>query len=325
MSSSFCTNPGTCLPQSATLVWGVTRQARSALHEAVTGDPCHCGSAPFGVSDPRASLPRSACENAGCVDLFMDVWTYAHKAMHTRFGDLEPTLPGAALAYLTTSTRSRLAELNRQQRVARGGVAKPLRTDGMVGRVAASFGNPWLTSVFRFLLGYVASPGRVSRGPQGGWPLDALTQRKNIWDGGTRQIGDPAARAELRADVDRCLATVRHEAGDGWLYDCLFLPLANRSGTTAVPDDAPAARPGPSSRDDAEAELHAAATAMLAEMVRRARAGVSPGIALREAIDAWLGDEECPEGWAKTRLDDLAVRRLAKSLIASSGRDQEAA
>lgn len=153
MSSVFCTAPDVCLPQSATLVWNVTRQARSALHDVYGGGSGCSRYAPFGVGDRDARLPRPTCESVGCVDLFMEVWIHAHKAMHARFGDLRDTVPGAALAYLATSARSQLAELNRQQRVARGGVAKPQRTDGTIGRIAASMGGPWLADVFRFLLG----------------------------------------------------------------------------------------------------------------------------------------------------------------------------
>ena len=119
-----------------------------------------------------------------------------------------------------------MAELNRQQRVARGGVAKPQRRDGTVGRIATCFDDPWLADVFHFLLGYAGSAGCQADG----WPLDALTQRKNAWDARGRTVGSAAASAELRADVESCLATVRREAGDGWLHDCVLLPLANRAG-----------------------------------------------------------------------------------------------
>ena len=94
-SSVFCTAEGSCLPQSATLVWRVTRQARSALHDMYLADTCR-GPAPFGKDDPAARLPRQTCENVGCVDLFMDVWTHAHAAIHIRFGDISNEVPDAA-------------------------------------------------------------------------------------------------------------------------------------------------------------------------------------------------------------------------------------
>ncbi len=314
-SSAFCTALDTCLPQSATLVWNATRPARSALHDRYLVGGCRA-CAPFGQADPAASLPRQACEDIGCVDLFMEVWTHAHTVMHAKFGDLGDlgdlggTMPGAALAYLTTSARSRLAELNRQQRVARGGVAKPQRGDGTVGRVARSFGDPWLADVFRFLLGYAASAGRHADG----WPLDVLTQRKNAWDAGDRAVGSAPARAESRADVASCLATVRREAGDGWLYECILLPLANRAGLAAFPADA--ADTLPSIEHGSDARLGEAATAMLDELVRRMRTDAGPGTALRAVVDDWLGDDQPPREWARKRADDLAMLRLAKSLIA---------
>ena len=64
---------------------------------------------------------------------------------------------------------------------------------------------------------------------------------------------------------------------------------------------------------------------MLDGMLRRQRVGVSPGTALREAVDEWLGDDPCPEDWAKKRVDDLAMRRLANSLLADLDWDREAA
>lgn len=139
-------------------------------------------------------------------------------------------------------------------------------------------------------------------------------------------MGSDVARAELRADIEKCLAAVRREAGVGWLYDCLLLPLANRPGVTALPDeDASNVMRTGAIGTGGEAELRGAASGMLADMLRRTRTGVSAGTALREAVDAWLGDDPCPEDWAKRRLDDLAMRRLAFSLIADFDLDREAA
>ncbi|MGO9782199.1 MAG: hypothetical protein ACLPQY_20915 [Streptosporangiaceae bacterium] len=314
-----CFAVDSCLSQSAVLVWGVTRAARSALHEHQLPGACR-GPAPFGPDDAAARLPREACEHVGCIDLFMDVWTHAHAALHTRFGqDADPGLADAQ-SYLAVCARSRLAELNRQQRVARGGVAKPQRRDGTVGRIARCLGDPWLADLFRFLLGYVAAAGHGADG----WPLDVLTLRKNAWDKGDRTVGSPAARAELRADVDTCLAVTRREAGSSWLYDCILLPLANRASRPApLPVDI--ADTLPSAADDEEVWLAEAATAVLDDMLRRSRAGASPGAALRDAVDGWLGEGACPPQWVRVRADELALRRLAKSLMAELGGDEEAA
>jgi hypothetical protein len=318
-SAEFCPAANTCLPQTAELAWGVTRRVRISLHEIYRVNFC-ASPAPFGPADPAARRPRQACENVGCVDLFMDVWTHAHMAMHARFSDMAGVVPSAALAYFTTCARSRMAELNRQERVTRGGVAKPQRRDGLVGRIATGYGDPWLSDVFRFLLGYAASAGRQ----QDGWPLDVLTRRKNSWDAGNRIVGSAAARDELRADVANCLAVIRREAGGGWLYECILLPLANRGGQAGLPEDmTDQLRCG--TTDNQDSTLDSVAPAILADLLRLTWAGASPGAALRAAVEAWLGDEPCPEAWARTRADDLAVRRLAKRLLADLAWNVEAA
>jgi hypothetical protein len=316
-TASFCTAPDTCLPRSADIVWGVTRQTRRALHETCRSGPCR-RPAPFGTADPTASLPRDVCEGVGCVDLFMDVWIRAHSATHARFRTPGP-LPDSAFAYLTSSARSQLAELNRQGRVARGGVARPQRRDGTVGRIAISYEDPWSAEVFRFLLGYAAAPGPGS----GCWPLDTLACRKNAWDGGDRVPGSRAARDELRADVESCLTVVRRVAGVRWLHDCVLLPLANRGTSASMPvdDDLRPARPG-ADEDDG---LDAAATVVLRDLLARTAAGVGTGAALRAAVDAWLGDGPHPAAWAVTRGDDIALRRLAKRLVSDLAQHKEAA
>jgi hypothetical protein len=296
-------------------VWKATRRARHALHEVHRAGGCH-GSAPYGPDDPSAR-PRPVCENVGCMDLFMDVWIHGHQAMHAKFSGLDESGFGGACAYLTTSARSRLAELNRQARVERGGVAKPQRRDGVVGRIARSFDDPWLADLFRFLLGYAASPG--SGGNE--WPLDVLTGRKNMWDGGERIVGGAAARDELRLDVERCLATVRAVASAVWLYDCLILPLVNRSRPAAPPEDTGR----PPWAVDPDAGLSAAAGSMLGDMLARMSSGSGSGTALRAAVDAWLGDGPRPPAWASTSADDLALRRLAKRLLTALREDEVAA
>jgi hypothetical protein len=282
MSTSplFCPAIDTCLPQTATVAWNVTRQARLARHEAYRAGTCR-GPAPFGHLDPTARLPREDCAGPGCIDLFMDVWLHAHTAMHAKFGDLTDSVPGTALAYFAASARSQLQEIGRRQRAERGGVAKPQRADGTIGRVARSLADPWLAQVFRFLLGY-------------------------------------AARAELRADVEACLALVRQGAGDAWLYECILLPLANRGGLAPLPAELACA-----SSDDAG--LEDAATSMLQELMRQAAAGTSPQNALRVAVQGWLGDDPCPPEWTRKQADDLAMRRLAMALIAELSWHQEAA
>ncbi|AVV45825.1 hypothetical protein C6376_35110 [Streptomyces sp. P3] len=316
-SSSFCTAPATCLPRSANIVWGVTRQARRALHEAGRSGPCH-RPAPFGTVDPTASRPREVCESVGCVDLFMDVWILAHSATHARFRTLGP-LPDSAFAYLTSSARSQLAELNRRGRVARGGVARPQRRDGTVGRIAITYEDPWTADVFRFLLGYAAAPGPATAA----WPLDTLVCRKNAWDGGDRVPGSRAAHDELRADVESCLAVVRRVAGVRWLHDCILLPLANRGTRPSVPVDDDA-RPDRATEEDADG-LDAAATVILQDLLARTAAGVGAGTALRAAVEAWLGDGPPPRAWAATRGDDIALRRLAKRLVSDLSQQKEAA
>ncbi|MBE1536711.1 hypothetical protein [Actinomadura algeriensis] len=307
--SSFCGSAAICLPESATIVWKVTRPARRVLHDLHRQGGCH-GSAPFGPDDLAGRRPRAVCENVGCVDLFMDVWTHAHTAVHAKFPDLGEEGSGAARAYLTATARSRVAELNRQNRVERGGVAKPQRRDGVIGRVSRSYDDPWLADVFRFLLGYAASPA----GEGSGWPLDVLTERKNTWDGGARIVGGGAARAELRADVASCLATVRAVAGGGWLHDCIVLPLVNRGRAGAVPSGGDGGRPlWP---DDPDTALVSAAESMLEDMLARVDGGAGPGTALRAAVEGWFGDDARPPAWAATGADDLAVRRLAKRLLA---------
>ncbi|CAM5623243.1 hypothetical protein STENM223S_03583 [Streptomyces tendae] len=315
--TSFCTAPDTCLPRSADIVWSVTRRARQALHDVHGSVPCH-RRAPFGDADRRARRPREVCEGVGCVDLFMEVWIPAHRAMHARFRFCEP-VPSAALAYLTSSARSQLAELNRQSRVARGGVARPQRRDGTVGRVAASYDDPWLADLFRFLLGYAAAPGRQT----GTWPLDALTCRKNIWDGGGRVPGTGAAREELRADVESCLRVVREVAGAGWLHDCLLLPMANRGGPATVPaDDCLPPEPDATASDD---RLTEGATAVLRDLLDRTAAGAGTGAALCAAVEAWLGEAPPPAAWVATRRNDIALRRLAKRLVSYLVHEGEAA
>jgi len=317
MPSSFCPAIETCLPQTATVAWSVTRQARQIRHEGYRAGTCR-GAAPFGPHDPAARLPREGCESTGCVDLFMDVWLHAHTVMHAKFGGFADGVPGEALAYFTTAARSQLQEIGRQQRAARGGVAKPQRNDGVTGRVARSFADPWLADVFRFLLGYAASGG----GEADGWPLDMLTLRKNDRDNRERLVGSTTGRAELRADVEECLAVVRREAGDGWLYDYLLLPLANRGGLAPLPDEAPDVSAWTDSDD---ALLDEAATSMLEDLMRQAHAGSSPQAALRAAVASWLGDDPSPVEWARRRADDLVMRRLAKALIADLSWHLEAA
>ncbi|MGV9279753.1 hypothetical protein [Streptomyces sp. NPDC003730] len=316
-SVAFCTAPDTCLPRSASIVWSITRRARQALHDAHGSGPCH-RPAPFGDADRSARRPREVCEGVGCVDLFMEVWTSAHGAMHMRFRP-SGLLPEAAFAYLTSSARSQLAELNRQGRVARGGVARPQRRDGMVGRIAVSCEDPWLADVFRFLLGYTASPGPRADA----WPLDALICRKNAWDGGGRVPGSGTARDELRADIDGCLRVVREVAGVGWLHDCLLLPLANRGGSVSVPaDDTLRLSPAIGENDDALAE---GADAVLRDLLARTAAGAGPGAALYAAVESWLGDAPRPAAWEATRRDDIALRRLAKRLVSDLVQEKEAA
>lgn len=317
MSSSFCPAAQACLPQTATIAWSVTRESRKARHETYRTGPCR-GAAPFGPHDLAARLPRPACDSPGCVDLFMDVWLHAHTVIHDKFGDMTGGVPNAALAYFTTAARSQLQEIGRQARVARGGVAKPKRVDGVVGRVARSFRDPWLADIFRFLLGYAASAG----GEADGWPIDVLTLRKNERDRGDRVMGSAVARAELRADVEACVAAVRLEAGDIWLYECVLLPLANRGGLAPFPDDAAGAR-ATGYADDAC--LDEGAASMLQDLLGQARAGIKPQAALRAAVAGWLGEDPCPPEWARKRADDLAMRRLAKSLIAELTWHREAA
>jgi hypothetical protein len=317
-SPAFCAAVEECLPRSAALVWSVTRPARSALHEKYLVGPCR-GPVPFGKDDPAARLPRQACERVGCIDLFMDVWIHAHAAMHARFGETCEVDKAAAIPYLAACARSQLAELNRKQRMARGGIAKPQRKDGTVGRIARSLGDPWLTDLFRFLLGYAGAAGH----PAEGWPLDVLTERKNAWDGRGRVVGSAVARAELRQDVESCITAARREEGDGWIYDYLLLPLANRPGQATLPAGLDGALPSVDA--DSEARLAEAAASVLDDLLHRMRDGASPGTALLAAVDAWLGGDPCPPEWARKRADDLAMRRLAKSLVASLSWDREAA
>ena len=314
LSSSFCSAIETCLPRTAAIAWGVTRQVRRVRHEGYRAGTCR-GTTPFGPYDPAARLPREGCKSTGCVDLFMDVWLHAHTAMHAKFGH---DTQDAALAYFTATARSQLQEISRQQRAARGGVSKPQRRDGVIGRIARTFDDPWLEDVLRFLLGYAASAG----GESDGWPLDMLTLRKNDWDNRDRIAGSAAARAELRADVEACVAAIRREAGDGWLYECVLLPLANRGGLAPLPENAEDIHPL-SHADDTP--LDEAAESMLQDFRRRAHTGLSPQSALRAAVAAWLGDDPHPAEWARRCSDDLAMRRLAKVLIADSSWDREAA
>lgn len=317
-STPFCSCPDQCLPRSASIVWNVIRQAREARHELHGAGRCRAH-APFGAAFPSASGPREVCEGVGCVDLFLDVWIPAHAAMHARFPALRAPVPDAALAYLTRSARTQASEQNRLARVARGGVARPQRCDGLVGRIAAACETPWQADLFRFLLGFVASPARTGGGS---WPLDVLTRRKNLWDAGERVAGSQEARAELRADVEHCLTLVRRVAGDGWLYDCLLLPMANPTGN-----------PLPSRDDDVlplwtttpDGELHAAADSALRDTLRRVAGGVEAGRALRDAVDIMLGTRARPAGWAALRDNDIALRRLAKRLLCELARTADAA
>ncbi|GAA4966068.1 hypothetical protein [Actinoplanes utahensis] len=308
MSSSFCPATSNCLPRTAVIAWSVTRPARHARHEGHRTGACRT-TAPFGPHDPGARLPRQICESTGCVDLFLDVWLHAHTAMHAKFGDPAAGDIDMALAYFHATARAQLQEIGRRGRAARGGVAKPQRNDGVIGRVARSFGDPWLADVFRFLLGYAASTG----GEADGWPLDVLALRKSARDGVERPAGGTATRAELRADVAACLDGIRREAGDGWLYEYLLLPLANRGAVAPLPDDLEPAGPD---GDPGDAALDDAAATMLDDLLRRVRSGASPQDALRSAVAAWFGDEPHPAHWARRSTDDLAVRRLAKALLA---------
>jgi hypothetical protein len=248
----------------------------------------------------------------------MDIWLHAHTAMHARFAEFTHGTQDAALAYFTATARSQLQEIGRQQRAARGGVSKPQRSDGVIGRVARSFDDPWLADVFRFLLGYAAS----AAGEADGWPLDVLVLRKNDWDNRDRHAGSTAATAELRADVEACLAVIRREAGDAWLYECVLLPLANRGVPAPLPGEAADIHSW-SHNDDTL--LDDAARDMLQDLMRRTRAGVSLQSALRAAVAVWLGDDPCPAEWVRRRADDLAMRRLAKVLIADLSWDREVA
>jgi hypothetical protein len=172
--------------------------------------------------------------------------------------------------------------------------------------------------MFRFLLGYAASAGPQSSE----WPLDALGQRKNLRDGGNRIPGSGTAQRELRADVDMCLAVVRKVAGGGWLYDNILMPLANRTGYAALAETLAHISPAPT---DEEYELRSAAAAMINDMLRRQANGASQGSALSGAVEAWLGNGRCPDGWAELRRDDLALKRLAKLLTTQSFDSREAA
>ncbi|MBL7500310.1 hypothetical protein I6A84_20630 [Frankia sp. CNm7] len=297
------------------LVWRVIRQARDALHAAQGAGVC-AGRGPLAAAQPPGGA-WATCESTGCVDLCMDVWIRAHAAMHVRFPEVGDNFSNYA-AYLTTVARSTLADLRRSGRKDRGAVAKPTRKDGTVGRIAAYFEDPWLTAVFRFLLGYVGTPG-VSGGQ---WPVDALTDRKNAWDGAGRVVGSRRAQRELRRDIESCLAGVRAFAGAQWLYECLLGPLTTQTCCPLPEHDVPAV-----ARDgwDDELDLTDGAHMILVGMLRELKAGLGLADALRAAVDAWLDGEPVPAAWASLRDDDLAVRRLAKRLLADLGPREVAA
>lgn len=300
------------------MVWRVTRVARNALHTTHGAGAC-AGKGPIGAP-PNAPGPWAACESVGCVDLFTDVWIPAHAAMHDQFPVIVDAFPDPAAAYLTTVARSELADLNRRRRAERGAVAKPGRKDGVVGRIAAGYDDPWLADVFRFLLGYVASP----TSSRDRWPLDVLTCRKNDWDGAGRIVGSHRSRTELRRDVESCLAGVRSVGGTRWLYECLLAPLAT-SASHILPEEGDADHVSISPVWSREPDMAGDATSILEAMSRAIRAGTSAAEALREAVADWLGDGPIPPAWASTRKNDLAVRRLAKRLLADLAFCQEAA
>lgn len=287
---SFCDDGAVCLPTTARLVWAISWDSRSALHP---GGRC-AATAPF--TEAGTVRPRPDCENAGCVDLFMTVWLAAHEALHARAA--EPRNPAG---YVTIVARTQLAELSRRRRVERGGVAKPQRRDGIVGKVCAGYTDRWLEEVLRFLLGYAAASGA---GAGAGWPLDALTRRKNEWDGGGRTLGTRAARAEILRDIDCALDAVRTVAGIPWLYDSLLLPLANRPATTSDVDEVAA-------DDD---DLLDRAAAAIDAMHARVRAGEPAHQALPTAVAEHLGELADTPRWAALAADELALRRLIKSL-----------
>lgn len=123
----------------------------------------------------------------------------------------------------------------RADNVRLGGVAKPERRDGVVGRVRAALASSgeldpgWADELLTLVLASAATRAPV---PSTVWPYPRFAEARR------RHTGVPAGDAVVAAEVRHVLATIERVAGRAWLDAYVQAPLLARAAAfAAVPWD----------------------------------------------------------------------------------------
>ncbi len=262
----------------AALVWQHSSRIRDARHQACGHSRCPTRQAPYAGDCLGEEQFREMCFRDGCADIVHDLIARCLGKLTT----VTLTAVNDIERYANRLVANEVSDWERHERVARGGPAKPARTDGMPARVNAALAQAsgpaerdWLLALFRMVRAY---PHRLE--PHvGTWPLDGWTAEKSIQAGGIRILGSAAARAEIRADIERVLQIAADVAGPAWVHESIVEPMARRRPQLESTDTC----------DPVSLEDTAIARLVAADFRTRRSAGAGPRAALAAASERFLG------------------------------------
>lgn len=261
----------------AEIIWQQSSRMRDTRHRECGRSRCPTRSIPYAHGLGAAEF-RESCLRDGCADVVHDLLTRCLERLRGvpagRVGDIE--------RYANRLVANEVCEWERRERVARGGPAKPARTDGVPARVnsvLSEHADPgerdWLLALFRMIRAY---PHRLE--PHSGtWPLDGWTAEKSTLAGGIRVLGSGSARAEISRDIERVLAVAAAVAGPAWVHETIIEPMARRRPQQPLPDVSV----------PAQLEDVALAHLLVDDFRARRAAGAGPRSALAAATEKVLG------------------------------------
>lgn len=262
----------------AGLIWQHSGRIRDARHRECGHGRCPTRRAPYGGRSDEGAPFHGQCLDDGCADVVHDLITRCLDKLSgvaiEQIADIE--------RYVNRLVANEVSEWERRERVARGGPAKPARTDGVPARInaaLASVGDPgeraWLLVLFRMIRAY---PHRLEP-HSGSWPLDGWSAEKSTVGGGIRVLGSASARAEIRADIERVLRVAAVVAGPVWVHETITAPMARR---TAPPPETEVSLP-------VSLEETALARLVAGDFRARRAGGARPRPALAAATRKYLG------------------------------------
>lgn len=265
------------LPQIAEIVWQTTTAWRVVTcHE---GRRCPTQRVPYGNDDPCAVLVAEECRRVGCLDLIHDLWVYVNEALGQDSVQQRLAQVSNLGGYLRRMVTTRLADIQRTERVKRGFPAKPNRGDGAPGRVNAVLlaeggrRGEWLVQLFQILRSCPFGSNHVP----GHWPISGLMQEH------ATTHGEMIAEEQVLCDITQVLQTARRVLGNTWVHDNLILPMRGNGPAEVVEENS--ATTAPPSID------HAQVAMLLDTYERLCRSGRPTESALLEAIKETCGIE----------------------------------